>query len=1124
MTKNFVALIAVFAVASLFAVDYTWIGKTPGSWNNEDNWQPNGIPGGGDMAYVPGETEFTDDIEISAGSLTVTSGVGTVSFKGVISGDGRLVLWGCGEKRLYRDNTYSGGTQVKGTGYRPDGTFIVWNGSKFGDSGAVRIYSGAALGTGTAVFDSKESKDSDGTLNNFGVRLYVEGDEKIVITTPLDIGFNRDGCCHIFFNAPECVFDNTIKVTGARLNIVGASSVQKCRFTLPLTVPGYFTCEKAHYYLDDTYSIGTINPYNGGKLHLKKSGKNTYWLRNGSTIVCEGNDVFDDSVPRIGDITAGSTLDLNGFNQTFRTFNSYAEKPNGDGHGIFSPVHAPAFLSFVGLEEGDRSIVFNGVLKGAAGLCWAPASPDSEINLCSTKASDTVGELVVSGGVMEVDCVMPLLSKVTVCEGATLRVGDSAFDGFASLVLEISSSGTLELGTGSTDGFKNFMSVVVVDENGNKTTLERGKVYSSSAAEGATVLPWLKGSAPLDLSDVSTTIWTAEGEGFWKIAANWNAGVPDKNRSAMIFGKDGEESSVVVDEIASVSNLVVRTVGSGMPKLTVGSVLASSNSTLVVHGSAAKIEVPEGGRFLYDGNRFAEDTSTESVSIVGGGELYVAGEAVFTNVTGSMVIGGDEGEVSKVSVAGNGVLNLNCKWEQNKVYGIVKLLKNGLIDVSGNGVLKRNCENSKEYFTWKQDGGNMVFRDSAVFSVGNVWENCFYPGETVFKDDARFETGSSPRIYFGAPGADKLCKVSFLGNSRYVTSTSGMSEFKPSNGGKVEVFFDSSAHHELGYLLVGRNNAGRTEITLKRGFLSVGSGSGLLLAGGAAMYANYSCVATGIVDVAGGVLRVNGSNGGSSKVICGFVVGDGKAQVGAPQAYGRINLSAGIVTNLHSQSMVVLGAGRACGEIVQTGGEFISLANAATCPMLVGLQGGVGLYALSNGVARVSGDIYVGGCSTNTLGRVFMEDRSGLTDCFGRISVVANDRARACEFHAGGRTVVGALGRGEIEVGAGGRFCGKDMVLSNATSSVLKIMVGDDGAGFVQLSGKLSVAPGAKLEIDTTFLAADRIRAPLLRFAELEGDFSPQDVAIIGTDKGRLRRRADGYDFVIAGGTQIILR
>jgi hypothetical protein len=46
-----------------------------------------------------------------------------------------------------------------------------------------------------------------------------------------------------------------------------------------------------------------------------------------------------------------------------------------------------------------------------------------------------------------------------------------------------------------------------------------------------------------------------------------------------------------------------------------------------------------------------------------------------------------------------------------------------------------------------------------------------------------------------------------------------------------------------------------------------------------------------------------------------------------------------------------------------------------------------------------------------------------------------------------------------------------------------------------------------------------------LRFSEQEGEFAAGDVIVKGANnKGRLRRRSDGYDFIITRGTQIILR
>ena len=94
MTKGNMAGIALAAACALGAgaraENYVWQGGASGAWNSPANWQPNGVPTGGDFAHFNADAEITDGFEIGEGVLTISNATATVHLSGVVSGAGAL--------------------------------------------------------------------------------------------------------------------------------------------------------------------------------------------------------------------------------------------------------------------------------------------------------------------------------------------------------------------------------------------------------------------------------------------------------------------------------------------------------------------------------------------------------------------------------------------------------------------------------------------------------------------------------------------------------------------------------------------------------------------------------------------------------------------------------------------------------------------------------------------------------------------------------------------------------------------------------------------------------------------------------------------------------------------------
>lgn len=227
----------------------------------------------------------------------------------------------------------------------------------------------------------------------------------------------------------------------------------------------------------------------------------------------------------------------------------------------------------------------------------------------------------------------------------------------------------------------------------------------------------------------------------------------------------------------------------------------------------------------------------------------------------------------------------------------------------------------------------------------------------------------------------------------------------------------------------------------------------------------------------------------------------------------------------------MLGVGRGHGEIIQTGGEFISLATHANAPAVFGFSNGYGYYTLSNGTAKISSKIWVGGIDHETFGHYGNDVQNPSyagTEAVGKMTIAAADLSKPCSFTAMDTVVLGGLGEGALEIGPGGSFSGTDLVLSNNTASVLRYTISDSGAGRVDLSGKLTITDGASLVVDASSLsvgtAVERLR--ILSCADVEGSFAPGKITFTAPDpsKYKLSINSSGICLSRIKGTAIVIR
>lgn len=290
--------------------------------------------------------------------------------------------------------------------------------------------------------------------------------------------------------------------------------------------------------------------------------------------------------------------------------------------------------------------------------------------------------------------------------------------------------------------------------------------------------------------------------------------------------------------------------------------------------------------------------------------------------------------------------------------------------------------------------------------------------------------------------------------------------------------------------VVGRQS-GNAEVVLRNGRLggvSNVSKQGVIVAGATGADA---CV-TGRVVVAGGEVYASSVMVGGTWSGIGFGVSTLATDPSAVR--GELKLVDGLV-QVSNKSPLGFGVGNATGVGLQTGGT-VDVTQSAGAAVL-GYGSGTGEYVLSNGTFATGRPLYVGGCRKADVQEAYYEGVSpaGRGAATGRLFARGGTLAATNELGI----VVGADGRGRLEIGPDGNVTAKALVVSNNVEGVLAFELGARKAGTLK-ADKLVIAPGAKLEIDARALAADsRGTIHLADCGAVEGSFAASDVTILSS-------------------------
>ena len=289
---------------------------------------------------------------------------------------------------------------------------------------------------------------------------------------------------------------------------------------------------------------------------------------------------------------------------------------------------------------------------------------------------------------------------------------------------------------------------------------------------------------------------------------------------------------------------------------------------------------------------------------------------------------------------------------------------------------------------------------------------------------------------------------------------------------------------------VGRQ-AGVADVVLQSGRLGGLDGvcrRGVIVAG----VTGAGAVVTGRVTVAGGQVVVSASRLTDHWSGVGFGVSTQKTDPSAVR--GELKLVDGLV-QVSNKSPLGFGVGNATGVGLQTGGK-VDVTQSAGAAVL-GYGSGTGEYVLSNGTFATGRPLYVGGCRKADVQESYFEGLSsaGKGAATGRLYARGGELAATNELGI----VVGADGRGRLEIGPDGNVTAKALVVSNNVEGVLAFELDARKAGTLKVD-RLVIAPGAKLEIDARALAADSSGTiHLADCGAVEGSFAASDVTILSS-------------------------
>jgi hypothetical protein len=581
--------------------------------------------------------------------------------------------------------------------------------------------------------------------------------------------------------------------------------------------------------------------------------------------------------------------------------------------------------------------------------------------------------------------------------------------------------------------------------------------------------------------DASGTWWTNSAGTAWLDAANWSVGMPNLHKAGFICADTPSLSLTVPPGVPALTNLtVVNATGTTTVIVPCSSELSFRNAQTTL-GAGSRLEVRDGGALTYDGAGKTFSASVQTFGVSDGGELRVAGgDVTFTNFTGRLYVSGGEGETGRVTMT-SGTLKVAAAQASHGL----RIGTGGRLEASGGRIEISFPSPTTSQASLTEKGGEFHLSGTAQLVTTNTQMRIGsgrsrLSGNAVLREV--YVNGNSSPTFALQSEAGVPCELTvddsaniFLGGSVQGTLYIGNNV---AGAPSILNWNSSQTFTALNSLCVGfRNSVGILNVS--NGCLEGGSyGFRIAQPGGGDPATDFS---TGIVNIVNGTIRCR-SSWSSASAFNGLIVGAGNSTVlTAPGFYrGTLNVMGGNVES--TDQYLGVGIGVAEGDIVQAGGK---VSHTSGKHVVIGAWGGEGRWSMTNGVAELNGDVYVGGVLTNNLlhaaGELYL--RCPVTNHTARGSLTVAGGT----FSSTGKLHSGEDGTATIALGPTGTL---SVAAADLANTALSVKFGQSGTGILQVAGDITIGQDVTLEVDTTEFTGRSGYYPLITFGGmLTGNF-----------------------------------
>ena len=535
MKKELMMLLATIATFAALADSYTWTGGAADAtlWNDENNWDPVGVPGGGDTATFTSAATIADGIVVSSGELKIYANAAAVTINGVISGEGSMYYQlpdaaNTGSKIVLSGaNTYSGGTTVDA--YSHDS----------GNANA-QVY-GVWLQNATAFGSSRAVSHKGGTINLKCANATFAYDFTPSTRT---VRYNVHTACTIDgFIASES-FENEMhfcgRVAGAKLTVTGKVGGST---TSHINIRSRSSSDNRGL----VFAGGIVTKYN-----IRPDTSGDGWS---SGYTCLGaptraaalvgafnwykmldDDVLNENV--LIDFTGYSDgqkgIDLNGTRQTVNRVQSQNTASSSNCRQIYSTTEATLVV-----RPSRSSLANTSAINGAVNLIL-DAQDSSYVQQFSNRVSNTTGTLISSNGILRIGANASFANtpKLAAAGNGAIEVTSAKANALAG-VREILIEGNGRISLPAAALTAKAVAVTIAEtaslEIADGLTLEVASLTIGNTTYAPNHYPagtftQITGAAvsvPVVISPDSTGVWTGGGATEVSIdPANWQGGYP----------------------------------------------------------------------------------------------------------------------------------------------------------------------------------------------------------------------------------------------------------------------------------------------------------------------------------------------------------------------------------------------------------------------------------------------------------------------------------------------------------------------------------------------------------------------------------------------------------------------